>query len=223
MANSSALTGLLPSPHGNASLIENSELCTLALCDLTLAHLNYLPSLTGNILFAILFGLTLNAQILLGLKYRTWGYTIAASLGMLTEIFGYVGRVLMHDNPFLDSYFLLYIVTLTIAPAFMTAAIYLCLSRIVVVYGEEYSRFRPRTYTILFCGCDFLALLLQAAGGAIASGSKSRRTVSSPPLWLCICSSHVADLKVDTSGYQRHASGSFFPSLLAPFVCSCMS
>lgn len=180
MANFSSLTGLLPSPHGNASLIENSELCTLALCDLTLAHLDYLPSLAGNVLFAVLFGLTFIAQILLGLRYRTWGYTIAASLGTLTEIIGYAGRVLMHENPFHDSNFLLYIVTLTIAPAFMTAAIYLCLSRIVVVYGEEHSRFRPRTYTILFCGCDFLALLLQAAGGAIASGSNTQSTVSFP-------------------------------------------
>jgi hypothetical protein len=47
--------------------------------------------------------------------------------------------------------------------------IYLCLSRIVVVYGETLSRFRPRTYTIVFCTCDFICLILQALGGAIAS------------------------------------------------------
>lgn len=52
--------------------------------------------------------------------------------------------------------------------------IYLCLSRIVVVYGETLSRFRPRTYTIVFCTCDFICLVLQALGGAIASGANTK-------------------------------------------------
>jgi hypothetical protein len=47
--------------------------------------------------------------------------------------------------------------------------IYLCLARIVIVHGEDLSRFKPRTYTIVFCTCDFICLVLQAAGGAIAS------------------------------------------------------
>jgi hypothetical protein len=47
----------------------------------------------------------------------------------------------------------------------------MCLARIVVVYGEEYSRFRPRTYTIMFIACDFCSLVLQAVGGAIAATS----------------------------------------------------
>jgi hypothetical protein len=42
------------------------------------------------------------------------------------------------------------------------------LARIVVVYGEQYSRFKPRTYTLTFIICDFISLVLQAAGGAIA-------------------------------------------------------
>lgn len=63
----------------------------------------------------------------------------------------------------------MYLICLTIAPAFLTAGIYLCLSRIVIIYGQEISRFRPATYTIIFCTCDVISLVLQAAGGAIAS------------------------------------------------------
>jgi len=173
MSNSIGLTGLLPSPHGNATLINNNDLCTLTTCDLTLAQVDYLPSLLGNALFAAIFGICFVAQLYLGVKYRTWGFMTATTLGMLTEIIGYIGRIMMHNNPFSKNNFLIYLVTLTIAPAFLSAAIYLCLARIVVVYGEERSRFRPRTYTIMFCSCDFLALLLQAAGGAIASISKT--------------------------------------------------
>jgi hypothetical protein len=76
---------------------------------------------------------------------------------------------LIHYAPFNNNDFLIYLVTLTIAPAFLSASIYLCLSRIVIVYGEHLSHFKPRTYTIVFCSCDFISLILQAVGGGIAS------------------------------------------------------
>lgn len=62
-----------------------------------------------------------------------------------------------------------YIICLTIGPAFFSAAIYLCLARIVVIYGENLSRVRPRTYTITFITCDLIALVLQATGGGFAN------------------------------------------------------
>jgi hypothetical protein len=64
-----------------------------------------------------------------------------------------------------------YLVCLTIAPAFLSAAIYLCFSRIVIVYGARISYLRPKTYTYLFIAGDFIALLLQAAGGGIAAST----------------------------------------------------
>ncbi|KAF4959803.1 hypothetical protein F66182_18274, partial [Fusarium sp. NRRL 66182] len=91
--------------------------------------------------------------------------------GLVGEIIGYIGRVQMHFNPFPQNPFLEYLVCLTIAPAFLSAAIYLCFSRIVIVYGARVSRFRPKTYTYVFIAGDFLALLLQAAGGGIAAST----------------------------------------------------
>lgn len=64
-----------------------------------------------------------------------------------------------------------YLVGLTIAPAFLSASIYLCLSRIIVIYGRTISRFRPAVYTITFICFDIFSLVLQAAGGAIAASS----------------------------------------------------
>jgi 4-amino-4-deoxy-L-arabinose transferase-like glycosyltransferase len=60
-------------------------------------------------------------------------------------------------------------ICITIAPAFLTASIYLCLARIIIAHGEQYSRLRPRTYSLLFVGFDLLSLVLQAAGGALAA------------------------------------------------------
>lgn len=64
-----------------------------------------------------------------------------------------------------------YLVGLTIAPAFLSASIYLCLSRIIVIFGRNISRFRPAVYTITFICFDLFSLILQAAGGAIAASS----------------------------------------------------
>ena len=76
---------------------------------------------------------------------------------------------MLHNNPFTHGNFIMYLVTLTIAPALLTAAIYLCLARIVNVFGAHLSFFKPRTYTIVFCGCDLISLVLQALGGGIAA------------------------------------------------------
>ncbi|OBS22523.1 hypothetical protein FPOA_08860 [Fusarium poae] len=73
--------------------------------------------------------------------------------------------------------FLTYIVTITIGPAFFSAAIYLCLARIITVYGQRYSRFSQRTYTITFMLFDFVALVLQATGGSML-GSNDRDTIN---------------------------------------------
>lgn len=67
-------------------------------------------------------------------------------------------------------------ICLTIGPAFLAAAIYLCLARIVKVYGTQFSRIEPRMYTITFISCDLVSLILQAAGGAIASIADDKKT-----------------------------------------------
>ncbi|KAF5647011.1 RTA [Fusarium tjaetaba] len=85
---------------------------------------------------------------------------------------GFAARIRMH---FGQSGFLTYIITITIGPAFFSAAIYLCLARIITVYGRSYSRFSPRTYTITFMLFDFIALVLQATGGSML-GSDERDT-----------------------------------------------
>ena len=66
-----------------------------------------------------------------------------------------------------------YLVCLTIAPAFFGAAIYLCLARIIIIHeGENISRLKPRTETVIFVTCDVISLVLQAAGGAITSSAE---------------------------------------------------
>ena len=81
-------------------------------------------------------------------------------------------------NIFNFNAFLVNLVPLTIAPAFITASIYLCLSRIVTLYDPtiSVSRLKPMTYSYIFVGSDLLSLVLQAAGGAIAAIANDKKT-----------------------------------------------
>ncbi|CAG8247719.1 unnamed protein product [Penicillium salamii] len=147
----------------------NMDDCTLQTCPLSEAYINYQPNVAGNILFAALFAIMLVGQIGAGIFFRTWTFMVPMVAGLILEVIGYVGRVLLHNNPFDFNAFLMYLICLTIAPAFFTAGIYLCLGRIITVYGERYSRLKPRTYVYIFVTCDLISLILQAAGGAVTS------------------------------------------------------
>ena len=55
----------------------------------------YYPTIGWNAAFAGFFTLTLVVNIVLGMRYRTWTYGIAMSLGCIGETVGYIGRVIM--------------------------------------------------------------------------------------------------------------------------------
>jgi RTA1 like protein len=94
------------------------------------------------------------------------------------------------------------LICVTIGPIFLCAAIYLCLSRIIVVYGTHLSRLAPGTIAICFMVSDFISLLLQAGGGAVVEIANDQAVenigihltvaglslqVASLALLLCLC------------------------------------
>ncbi|RSM20127.1 hypothetical protein CDV31_000922 [Fusarium ambrosium] len=123
--------------------------------------------LGGNLFFLIAFSILTPVQIYFGIRYKTWGFLFGMFCALVLEILGYASRVGQHYG---KDFFLMYIVTLTIGPAFLSAALYLCLARIITVYGAHLARFRPMVYTTVFMLLDFFALLLQSAGGALVGG-----------------------------------------------------
>jgi hypothetical protein len=64
------------------------------------SSLGYAPNMAASISFVALFGASLAAQVAMGWKYKTWTFLIAMALGSTTECIGYLGRILMHNNPY---------------------------------------------------------------------------------------------------------------------------
>nr|POE47736.1 sphingoid long-chain base transporter rsb1 [Quercus suber] len=159
-------------PFANCNPAILSDDCTLETCCLAeQGNFLYIPNYGANLFFTIFFALFILPQLGLGVFYRTWGFMIGNVIGLVLEVVGYASRLGLHKNPFDGDSFLAYLITLTIAPVFLSAAIYLCLTRIIVVYGESLSRFKPRTIALVFMTSDFLSLVLQAIGGAITDTS----------------------------------------------------
>jgi len=125
----------------------------------------------GNTLYTALFGLCLILQLILGTWRRTWTYLAVVSIGCFGECVGYIGRLLMHNNPWSQTGFKTQICCLVLAPSFLAAGIYVTLKHLVIYCGSEHSRLKPRLIPWIFIGCDFGSIVLQAIGGGTAAGA----------------------------------------------------
>lgn len=83
--------------------------CTLDLCPLEWSILRYQPSIPANALFIGLFGLGMVIHLGQGIYYKTWTFANCMAAGCILEIVGYVGRLMLHDNPFSFEAFLMQI------------------------------------------------------------------------------------------------------------------
>ena len=90
-----------------------------------------------------------------------------------------------------------YLITLTIAPCFFSAAIYVSFSRLVRLHGSHCARFKPRSYTIIFIVWDVISLALQAAGGGLAdTGADGGSGQTGINIMIAGLSSQVASMAI---------------------------
>ncbi|KAI1453982.1 RTA1-domain-containing protein [Annulohypoxylon moriforme] len=144
--------------------------CNATICPYDQSFYGYRIDIVPNAVFLGMFSLSLICFLGVYAFTRRGGvFTLAMVLGLLSEIIGYIGRIMSWKNQWSENGFLIQICCLTIAPAFLAAGIYLCIRRIVFAFGPENSRIPPKFYTRIFIPCDVVSLVLQAAGGGLAS------------------------------------------------------
>jgi hypothetical protein len=140
-----------------------------ARCPVDATLYGYRPLLGPNAFFAAWFGVCFIATLVIGIMTKTWTYTIALGIGTFLECAGYVGRLMMHGNPWSTSGFKLQICALVLGPSFIAAGIYLTLKHFVLYCGPEHSLIKARLYPWIFVGCDFGSMVLQGIGGGMAA------------------------------------------------------
>lgn len=63
--------------------------CTVATCSLLEGQVEYQPSLGGNAFYVAIFAIALVCQLVLGIRYRIWGFLVGMFCGLVLEIVGY--------------------------------------------------------------------------------------------------------------------------------------
>ncbi|TKA82927.1 hypothetical protein B0A55_01313 [Friedmanniomyces simplex] len=148
---------------------DENQGCTKETCPVDKSVYGYQPNLGSVIFFLALFTVSGAVYGWQGVKTRTWFFTGAMVIGSLSEVLGYVAKLLLWQDPFSDPGFKMSVVLLTFAPAFYAAGIYYTLKHICLTFGADFSRLRPALYTYIFISCDVFSIALQAVGGALAS------------------------------------------------------
>jgi H+/Cl- antiporter ClcA len=80
--------------------------CKVGTCPTSWQVIDYRPSLAGNAIYMTVFILLLCTQAYFGMRHKTWKYTTILLTGLLGEIVGYAGRLMLNANPFLMNNFL---------------------------------------------------------------------------------------------------------------------
>ncbi|GAB7366553.1 hypothetical protein MBLNU230_g8540t1 [Neophaeotheca triangularis] len=147
--------------------------CTIETCPVEASIYGYYPSLGFNSAFVAIFALSAVVyyhQLLLFKSYRFFSACMA--LGCLLEAGGYIGRILLHDDPFSRLGFDLNVILLTVAPAFLSAGIYVTIKTLTQTFSPGLSRLRPSWYPWVFVVCDGVSITLQAVGGAMSASAE---------------------------------------------------
>ncbi|KAF2489266.1 RTA1-domain-containing protein [Lophium mytilinum] len=150
--------------------------CTKDTCPVSYSVYGYNPSLAANALFCALFSISFLLHVFQGVKWKSWSFLVAMAIGVFGEAVGYGGRIMMHNDVFNGTAFKIQIICLTVAPAFLSAGIYLTLKHTVIAFGASFSRIQPRWYTWIFIACDIFSIAIQAIGAGIAAGGTHAET-----------------------------------------------
>ncbi|PVH73276.1 RTA1-domain-containing protein [Cadophora sp. DSE1049] len=138
-------------------------------CPLEATIYAYRPNIGGNSFFLAGFSICLIAQIYLGIRHKTWSWLGCLFVGCAMELIGYIGRLMMNNNPWSDTAFRIQIVCLILGSSLMSGSIDLVLKHVVLTFGSEFSRIPAKWYTWVFIGADITSIVVQAIGGALAS------------------------------------------------------
>ena len=121
--------------------------CTVDTCPINTSYYMYRIDLVPNVVFLSLYALYVPFFLIVWfITRRGHFFTLAFILGLGSEIIGYTGRVLSYKSQWDMVPFLIQIICLTMGPALLSAGIYVCIGRIVTVYGEQNSRIAAASY-----------------------------------------------------------------------------
>lgn len=74
--------------------------CTKDTCGVEYSVYGYYPSQPVTIILIALFAISCGVHLFQGIKYKSWTFMIGLAIGTFMEAVGYVGRILLRNDPF---------------------------------------------------------------------------------------------------------------------------
>lgn len=152
--------------------------CTETTCPTEGGYFDYSTSKAGNGIMLTCFIGLVPFTVFLGIRYRTVMFSTLVTVGMVFEVVCYVGRLLLHDNQRQTNYFVLFMLGSAVGPAFMTAAIFYLLPKVMKIYDGDLVDIQPKNLHYLFFALSLLSLTLQAVGSVFAAVGQNDVEVS---------------------------------------------
>lgn len=129
----------------------------------------YRPNLGANVTLLALFALLLPVVLFLGVHYRTPGFSATLAAGILVEILGFAGRILLHSARGHEAFFALSLFGTVLGPTCTSAALVLVLTHLFSIYGERFAPCRPMLASLILHGLVAAALAVQVVGIGLLS------------------------------------------------------
>ncbi len=134
----------------------------------------------GNAFMLAAFAALIPVNLYTGIRYKSSLFMSLVIAGLLAEVFGHVGKILLGINAGRLAYFTIYMLGTLWGPVFVGAAIYQILPRVFVIYGQEFSPVsRPGYIGIILLVFDVFTLAFQSVGIAFASNGSTQAEVRS--------------------------------------------
>jgi hypothetical protein len=82
---------------------ESVAACTIETCSMEMSWFEYRPSLAANVAFTAIFGVSSILYAVQGFQSKKFiAFSVAMMLGCIGETLGYIGRILMWQDPFAE-------------------------------------------------------------------------------------------------------------------------
>ena len=88
----------------------SKKYCKVGKCPEAWQTMKYRPNIPGNVIYMLCFFVLFAGQLWFGVRSKTWSFMGTMCAGILGEIVGYIGRIMINLNPFIMNNFLVYVI-----------------------------------------------------------------------------------------------------------------
>lgn len=118
-------------------------------------------------------------NVWVGARSKTTVYSLSMSIGVLLEVMGYSGKLLLRKNLASKSCFALSLFGAAAGPTLITAAVYTVLPHILALYGSDLSTpLEPIWLSYFFFAFDSFTIAFQTVGCVFAAQGYTEVEVS---------------------------------------------